>query len=124
MYNFRAESKLMVFFLYYAFAVTLSLIFFTIGSRNTALYTQGFTDYFSCEAFGVDPDDPCVFEVDRRGDQILTFISIGMYSIGAYVALICIAPVDKIKEKSKMWLRSSANIPQDGAKTFPVDTQI
>ena len=47
-----------------SFAVALNLVLLTNGLRNAFQYQQGFNDYFMCEAFGSNPDDPCVLEVD------------------------------------------------------------
>ena len=126
-HNFKAESKLLVFFLYFAIAVALSLIFFTIGSRNIAQYQQGFMDYFVCEAFGVDPDNPCVFEVDRRGDQAFTIASYAMYALGPYVTLVYIVPVDKVKEKWRVLKHISPQTHSQhvqGAKLSTVESQV
>ena len=69
--NFRAECRLLVFLLYFAFAVALNLMLFTIGLRNISQNEQGLKDYFTCEAFGSNPVDPCILEVDLHRDHAL-----------------------------------------------------
>ena len=50
-----------------------------------------------CEAFGSDPDDPCVLEVDRHRDHAFTILAIIVHSFAPCVALVYIVPVDKVK---------------------------
>ena len=97
--NYRAESRLLVFFLYFVIANSLSLIFFTIGSQNVEREQQAFASYFACEALGKDSDNPCPFDVNRQQQQAFTLVSFAMYTIGPYVALVYIVPLDKVKKK-------------------------
>ena len=93
----------MVFFFYFAFVNALSLIFFTIGSRDIAEDQIGFGNYFVCEAFGADPEDPCVFEVNRQGDQAFTIASYATYTLGPYATLLYTVPIDKVKNQWRKW---------------------
>ena len=95
--NHRAEYRLLVFLFYFAFALALSLILYTNGLRNTFQYQQRFNDYFMCEAFGSDPDNPCVFEVDRYTDHALTILANIVHNLAPCVVLVYIIPVDKVK---------------------------
>ena len=106
----RAESKLLVFFFYFAFATALSLIFFTIGSKNATQTQQGFAEYFACEAIGEDPSNPCVLPVNRLGEQGFTIVAFAMYTIGAYVTLVYTIPMDKVKERWRAWNSKSTSI--------------
>ena len=54
-------------------------------------------DYFICEAFGTNINDPCVFAVNRRGIQAIATATYGMYMIGPYATLVFIVPMDKLK---------------------------
>ena len=93
----------MVFVFYFAFVNTFSLIFFTIGSRDVSQNQTGFEDYFVCEAFGADPEDSCVFEVDRQADQTFTIASYVTYTMGPYATLVYTVPIDKVKNRWKKW---------------------
>ena len=82
----------------------MGLIFFTIGSRDIAEDQIGFRDYFVCEAFGADPEDPCIFEVDRRVNQAFTTASYATaYTLGPYATLVYIVPIDKVKNQWRKW---------------------
>ena len=95
--NLRAEFRLLVFLFYFAFAVALNLILYTNGLRYAFQNQQEFEDYFMCEAFGSNPDDPCVLEVDRHIDHALTLLAITIQNLAPCVALVYIIPVDKVK---------------------------
>ena len=95
--NLRAEVRLLVFLFYFAFAVALNLILYTNGLRHAFQNRQKFEDYFMCEAFGSNPDDPCVLEVDRHIDHALTLLAITIQNLAPCVALVYIMPVDKVK---------------------------
>ena len=79
--------------------MVLNLISFTIGLRNGFQYQQAFNDYFTCEAFGSDPDNPCTLEVDRHRDHALTIFALTIQNFATYVALVYIIPVDKVKAR-------------------------
>ena len=81
----------------------MSMIFFTIGSRDIAEDQTGFRDYFVCEAFGADLEDPCVFEVDRQVNQAFTIASYVSYALGPYSTLVYIVPINKVKNQWRKW---------------------
>ena len=105
--NLTAESKLLVFFFYFAFASALSLILFTIASRNISKDQEGFSRYFACEAIGQHPDSPCVLTVNRLGQQALNIASFVMYTMGPYATLIYVIPVNRVKENWRIWKNKS-----------------
>ena len=63
--------------------------------------------YFNCQSFGVDPDNPCVLEVDRHWAQIAALIVGILLMLAPYIMMIYIVPVDKFKEKWQMWIKKS-----------------
>ena len=93
----QAELKLLCILLHFSFNVILSLVFFSVASTQSTRVRTGLTNYFTCEAFGVNPDDPCILEVDRTRDQALTTASRVVYATVPYVTLIYIVPVEKVK---------------------------
>ena len=99
--NFRGECKLLGFLFYFAFAVAMNLMLFTIGSRNVFKNQQGLKNYFTCEAFGSDPGDPCILETDRHRDHALTIAAFVVYTIGPYATLVYAIPMEKIKHQWK-----------------------
>ena len=105
--NLTAESKLLVFVFYFAFASALSLIFSTIGLRNISKNHEGFSRYFACEAIGKHPDSPCVLTVNRLGQQALNIASFVTYTMGPYATLIYVIPVNKVKENWRIWKNKS-----------------
>ena len=90
---------MLVFYLYYAFGVALSFILFTIGSRNASQDQQGLIDYFTCEAFGIDSNDPCILNVDHTETLAFTSVAYFGHAMGPYATLIFIFPINKIREK-------------------------
>lgn len=113
--NYRAEAKLLCFFFYFSFATIFSLTVYAIGFRNALQDQQEFINYFSCEAFGVNPSSPCVLGVDRRRDQALIIASGTMPFFAPYITLIYIVPVDKLKEKWRIW-RNHVTLPDTNAQ--------
>ena len=62
-----------------------------------------------CEAFGLNPDNPCILEVDRHIDYALTVLAGIVINLAPYVALVYIIPLDKVKaqwNKSLTYLKS------------------
>jgi hypothetical protein len=108
--NLRAECRLLVFLFYFAFALALNLILFTIGLRNAFQYQEGFDDYFTCEAFGFDPDNTCVLEVDRHRDHALTVLALTVHNFAPCVALVYIIPVDKVKAQWNKSLSTNSKL--------------
>ena len=51
----------------------------------------------------MNPDDPCVLEVDRRGDHTFVVAAFIVYAMGPFVTLVYILPVDKVKTVFKEW---------------------
>ena len=95
---FRAEMKLLCFFFYFSFAAIFSFTFLVIVFQNIFRDQQLLFEYYSCEAFGTDPSDPCVLQVDRRRDQTLIMLSNLMLIFAPYVTLIYIVPVNKVRK--------------------------
>jgi hypothetical protein len=60
-----------------------------------------------CEAFGSDPDNPCVLELDRHRDHALDILALTIQSFAPCVALVYIIPVDKVKAR---WNKSLASL--------------
>jgi hypothetical protein len=60
-----------------------------------------------CEAFGSNPDNPCVLEVDRYRDHALTVLALTIQSLAPFVALVYIIPVDKVKAR---WNKSLTSL--------------
>ena len=108
--NFRAESRLLVFFFYFAFAAALSLIFFTIGSQRIDKDRQHFASYFACEALGNDADSPCTFDVNREQQQAFNIASLVGYTMGPSMAMVYVIPLDKVKKKLESLKTLSVNV--------------
>lgn len=98
--DYTAEIKLLGVFLYFSFAVIISLTLFTLASRKATRQQQEFAKYFFCEATA---SDNCILKVDRLGDQTLTIVSFAMFSFAPYVTLIYIIRGEKIKAKWRSW---------------------
>ena len=105
----KAETKLLIFFFYFAIASALSLVLIIVGSRNATQEEQGFMEYFACKALGEDPENPCLFTVDRREGQAFTIASLAFYAMGPYAALVYVIPLDKIKERWAIRSKSTQN---------------
>ena len=51
----------------------------------------------------MNPDDPCILEVDHRGDHTFVVAAFIVYAMGPFVTLVYILPVDKVKTVFKEW---------------------
>ena len=105
--SFRAETKLLCYLVYVCISTVIGLSFVTVVVRNTPKDRKLFMEYFNCQSFGVDPDNPCVLEVDHRWVQIINLIVGILLMLAPYVTMIYIVPVDKFKEKCQMWIKKS-----------------
>ena len=70
-----------------------------MGHKMHLRINKDYIDYFTCEGFGIDSNDPCILNVDRT--ETLTFTSIAYFghAMGPYATLIFIFPINKIREK-------------------------
>ena len=77
----------------------MSFILYTVGLHRAAEYQQAFDQYFRCEAFGYNPRNPCVLQVDRSSYQALNIASYGNFALAPYVTFIYIIPFKKVRNK-------------------------
>ena len=105
--SFRAEIKLLCYFVYYFIISVFSLSFATVIIRNVSQDRRLFMEYFNCQSFGVDPNNPCVLEVDRHWSLITSVILSILFMFAPYITMVYIVPVDKLKEKWQMWIKKS-----------------
>ena len=110
--NFRAESKLMCFFMYFSITAVISLSLVTVGLRNISQNQQLFVKYFECQSFGVDPNKPCILEVDHRLDQAFILMFTVLLMFAPYATMVYIIPVDKFKEKWQQWMKKRSGAPK------------
>ena len=99
--SFTAEFKLLWFLFYFSFATSCG--FALIGARSGKLQQnqQLYFDYFFCETFGIDPDNPCVLDVDGYVDQSLRIATNATFTFTPYIILIYILPVGRLVRKLK-----------------------
>ena len=106
--SFRAETKLLCFFIYFSISSIISLTFITVILRNAPQDQTLFMKHFNCQSFGVDPNKPCVLiEVDRLGVQIISLMIGTLFMFSPYIVMVYIMPVDKFKEKWQVWTKKS-----------------
>ena len=105
--SFRAEIKLLCYFVYYFIISVFSLSFATVIIRNVSQDRRLFMEYFNYQSFGVDPNNPCVLEVDRHWSLITSLILSILFMFAPYITMVYIVPVDKLKEKWQMWIKKS-----------------
>ena len=105
--SFRAEIKLLCYFVYYFIISVFSLSFATVIIRDVPQDRRLFMEYFNCQSFGVDPNNPCVLEVDRHWSLITSVILPILFMFAPYITMVYIVPVDKLKEKWQMWIKKS-----------------
>ena len=98
-HNSAAEIKLFTIFIYFSSAFAMSLILFAIGLHRADEYQQGFDQYFRCEAFGYNPQNPCVLQVDRSNYIALNIVSYSTFVLAPCVSFIYIIPFKKVKNK-------------------------
>ena len=103
--NFTAEFKLLWFLFYFSIAIICGLAL--IGARfgKSQQNQQLYFDYFFCEMFGIDPDNPCVLEVDGYRDQSLRIATNAMFTFTPYIILIYILPVERLMRKLKLTMK-------------------
>ena len=63
---------------------------------------QLYLDYFFCEKFGIDPDNPCMLEVNGYMGQSLQIATYATYTFTPYIILIYILPVERLWGKVKL----------------------
>jgi hypothetical protein len=100
--NFTAEFKLLCFFFYFSIATTISVALIGARSGKFQQNQQLYSDYFFCETFGIDPDNPCVLEVDGYMDQSLTIATYATFIFTPYIILIYILPVERLMKRIKL----------------------
>ena len=105
--SFRAETKLLCYLVYFSITSVFSLSFATVIIRNVSQDHRLFMEYFNCQSFGVDPDNPCVLEVDRHWSLIISLIYSILFMFAPYITMVYIIPVDKLKEKWQIWIKKS-----------------
>ena len=89
------------------------------GIRISIQQQHEFTNYFNCEALGVNPDDPCVLEVSRLKSRVLIILTNVFGAVTPYVILIYIVPVKKIKDVFGTWRKwlSITNLGKKSSST-------
>ena len=91
--NFTAEFKLLCFFFYFSITTICGLALIGVRSGRSYQNQLLYSDYFLCETFGIDADDPCVLEVDGYKDQSLLLATSAMLIFAPCIILIYILPV-------------------------------
>ena len=93
-----AEKKLILVFAYYIVFGVLALVLFSVTFRDLDEFRDSVTDYFVCEAFGEDPDNPCPrdYEDFRHRDlESAVYLLMGFIPVVSLVFIINIESVKK-----------------------------
>ena len=77
--------------------MAMSFILYTIGLRRAGEYQQAFDQYFRCEVFGYNPQNPCILQVDRSSYIALNIASFSIFVLAPYVSFVYIIPFKKVK---------------------------
>ena len=107
-------------FCYYVVLATITLIAFTLATRNAPIFVKKVQRYFFCEQGGHNPSNPCIrsdFEKHLYPSvATLSFISLSLYPV---VNLLYAANFQKIKElcgkRSKNTRRFVTDSPSTGS---------
>lgn len=83
--------------------MAMSFILYTVGLRRADEYQQAFDQYFRCEAFGYNPQNPCVLQVDRSSYTALNIASFSVFVLTPYVSFVYIIPFKKVKNALRSW---------------------
>ena len=112
--NFTAEFKLLCFFFYFSIATVCGLALIGVSAGRSYQDQQLYSDYFLCETFGIDSDNPCVLEVNGYRVQSFIVAINAMFTLTPYVILIYILPVEKLVKRVKTVLEKSIDQPSKG----------
>ena len=100
--NLTAEFKLLFFFFYLSITTVCGLALIGVRAGKYQQNQQLYLDYFFCEMFGIDPDNPCMLEVDAYMDQSLQIATYVTYTFTPYIILIYILPVERLWRTVKL----------------------
>lgn len=92
------EKKLLVIFFYYILLSVLALVGFTLSASTIENDTDAVIHYFTCEARGIDPDNPCHKPTANfKFGDLTSFSSYILLGLFPAVNLIYIVDVKELK---------------------------
>ena len=95
-----SERKLLIIICYYILVTVITLTGFTDLSRKSDLFEQRLNEYFLCELFGHDPNNPCDrTNLEETFSIPLSIISYALHGVLPLVNLIFIIDAKEIKMK-------------------------
>ena len=106
-----AERKLLIVFCYYVLLASVSLMAFTISTRNLTRLSQLVGEYFSCEINGHDASNPCSrseFEaLSNAGLAGSAYILLGLFPI---VNLLYAVNIQELKAVCRCFRKRSSHL--------------
>ena len=98
-----AERKILIGFCYYVLAAIISLIAFTISTRNGDQYANEVLKYFLCERS--NPSEPCSRDgYEALSYPVLTSLSYILLGLFPVINLTYVINFQELKEKSSDWV--------------------
>lgn len=93
----KAERKILIVFCYYVVLSVLSLVSFTISTRNDVIIVQQIEEYFICELN--HPSEPCPRTFEDLQYLYLSAVAFVLLSIFPLIFLIVMVNFQELKEK-------------------------
>ena len=110
-----AQRKLLIILCYYVLLAMVALTGVSIPLRNAEQLTNVLTEYWQCEAAGIDPENPCNrASVEQQSNPALITISYVLLWIFPAVNLIFAINIREIRQKFKTWSSKTAT-PTDSS---------
>ena len=100
-----AERKILIVFCYYVVLLVMTLISFTISTRNADQVSVELITYFLCERNSLSSSQSCTREgFERLTQPVLTSISYILLGIFPLISLTFVINIQEVKEKMEQCL--------------------
>ena len=104
-----AERKLLIILCYYILLAIVALTGVSVPLRNAEQLTNALTEYWQCEAAGIDHENPCNrASIEQQSNPALITIAYVLLWIFPAVNLIFAVNIREIRQKYKTWSGQTA----------------
>ena len=103
----NSERKLLLIFIYYIVSTVINLTAFADFAHKADVFEAELNKYFSCEALGHNPENPCEF--DNVIITTLVVLSYAFHGILPIVNLIFAVNIQDLKKKCGPRMKRSVN---------------
>ena len=101
-----AEKKLLFVFSYYIVFTLVTLVYYSMTTRDTDKFLAAVEDYFICEGLGHDPENPCPKDYEQYRYPIMEGVVYILMGFIPTVSLIFVIHIQRSRKKiSKLAIR-------------------